>query len=229
MWPSAWYRSFAVERDLRFDQPWLRLGRVLQFWLGQWKQPRYFLAGILHIFIFAGFLVLLVHSFSLAMLGMSEHFVMPGFSGRVGNIYNVLTDYAATLVFFAVVIAAIRRVVFKPARYAVPAKYGRNHTVEAVFILALIATLMVADSLFEASQGAAQLRSGQAVEFLGTLSLSWMLRNALLSAPLATLQNLHRGAYFIHELTFFTFLCVLPLGMQFHVDYVFLQRLLRKT
>ena len=205
------------QRDLRFDQPWLRLGRVLQFWLGQWRQPRYFLAGILHIFIFTGFLVLLVHSFSLVLLGISERFVVPGFSGRVGNIYNVLKDYAATLVFFAVVIAAIRRVVFRPARYAVPAKYGRNHTAEAVFILALIATLMVADSLFEASQAAAQLQSGQPVEFLGTLSLSWMLRNALLSAPLATLQNLHRGAYFIHELTFFTFLCVLPLGKHFHV------------
>jgi Fe-S oxidoreductase len=205
------------QRDFRFDQPWLRLGRVLQFWLGQWKQPRYFLAGILHIFLFAGFLVLLVHSFSLVMLGISEHFVMPGFSGRVGDVYNVLKDYAVTLVFLAVVIAAIRRAVFKPARYAVPGKYGKDHTAEAVFILALIATLMVADSLFEASQAAAQSQSGQPVEFLGALSLPWMLKNGLLSMPLGTLRNLHRGAYLVHELTFFAFLLVLPLGKHFHV------------
>ena len=39
----------------------------------------------------------------------------------------------------------------KPARYAVPEKYGKDHTAEAVFVLGLIATLMVAESLFEGS------------------------------------------------------------------------------
>ncbi len=206
-----------AQRDFRFDQPWLRLERVLQFWLGQWKQPRYFLAGVLHIFIFAGFLVLLVHSFSLLLVGVFGRFVMPGFSGRAGDVYSMLTDYAATLVFFTVVIAAIRRVVFKPPRYAVPAKYGKDHTAEALLILGLIATLMIADSLFQASHAAAQARLGQPVEFLAALSLPWMLQNVLLSAPLEMLQNLHRDAYFVHELTFFAFLCVLPLGKHFHV------------
>ena len=37
------------------------------------------------------------------------------------------------------VVAAVRRIVFKPARYAVPAKYGKGHTVDAIFLLALIA------------------------------------------------------------------------------------------
>ncbi len=213
---------FQAQRDIRFDQPWLRLERVLQYWLGQWKQPRYFFAGVLHIFIFAGFLVLLVHSFSLVLVGIFGRFAMPGFSGRADDVYHILTDYAATLVFFAVVIAAIRRVVFKPSRYAVPAKYGKDHTAEAVLILGLIATLMIADGLFQASHAAAQARLGQPVEFLAALSLPWMLKNLLLSAPLATLQNLHRGAYFVHELTFFAFLCVLPLGKHFHVVTSFL-------
>jgi len=206
-----------ARRDLRFDRPLVRLWRVLKFWLGQWKQPRYLLAGILHIVLFAGFLVLLVHSFSLVMLGIFEHFVMPGFSGRVGDAYNVLKDYAATLVFLSVVIAAIRRAVFKPARYAVPAKYGKDHTAEAVFILALIAILIVADSLYEASQAAAQSQLRQPVEFLAALSLPWMLKNALLSFSAPTLQNLRLGAYLVHEVTFFGFLCVLPLGKHFHV------------
>jgi hypothetical protein len=30
-----------AQRDLRFDRPCARLGLVLKFWLGQWKQPRY--------------------------------------------------------------------------------------------------------------------------------------------------------------------------------------------
>ncbi len=148
------------QRDFRFDRPLSRIGAVLKFWLGQWKQPRYPLAGVLHICLFAGFLVLLVHSFSLVIVGISTNFVMPGFSGRVGDVYNILKDYAATLVFISVAMAAIRRAFFKPARYAVPAKYGRDHTAEAVFILGLIATLMLADGLFEASEAAAQLSLG---------------------------------------------------------------------
>jgi Fe-S oxidoreductase len=205
------------QRDFRLDRPWLRLGKVLKFWLVQWKQPRYFVAGILHIFLFAGFLVLLIHSFSLVIVGISEHFVMPGFSGRVGDVYDVLKDYAATLVFFSVAIAAVRRAFFKPARYAVPAKYGKDHTTEAVFILGLIATLMIADGFFEASHAAAQLQLGQAVQWLPVLSLPWMLKSALLSAPLATLQTIHFGAYVVHDLTFFVFLCFLPMGKHFHV------------
>jgi Fe-S oxidoreductase len=210
-----------AQRDSRFDRQFLRLAKVLKFWVSQWKQPRYLIAGILHIILFAGFLVLLVHSLSLVIVGIVPTFVMPGFSGRVGDVYNILKDYAATLVFLSAVIAAIRRAVFKPARYAVPAKYGKDHTAEAVFILALIANLMVADGLFEASQSAAQSYPGQGVEFLATLSLPWMLQKVLLSSSLtnqlATLQLFHRGAYLVHELTFFAFLCVLPLGKHFHV------------
>src|ERR1039458_1772839 len=53
-----------AERDLRFDQPWARLEKVLKFWLGQWKHPRYKTAGTLHILIFAGFILLALRAFS---------------------------------------------------------------------------------------------------------------------------------------------------------------------
>ncbi|MGB8785970.1 MAG: (Fe-S)-binding protein [Terriglobales bacterium] len=205
------------QRDFRFDWPLSRIGAVLKFWLGQWKQPRYPLAGVLHICLFAGFLVLLVHSFSLVIVGISTNFVMPGFSGRVGDVYNILKDYAATLVFISVAMAAIRRAFFKPARYAVPAKYGRDHTAEAVFILGLIATLMLADGLFEASEAAAQLSLGQPAEFLAVLSLPWIFKSVLVSASLPTLQSLHFVSYLVHDVTFFVFLCFLPLGKHFHV------------
>ena len=36
-----------AQRDERFDRPLERLGRVLQFWLAQWRHPRYRFAGIL--------------------------------------------------------------------------------------------------------------------------------------------------------------------------------------
>src|ERR1035438_5496866 len=72
---------FRGERDLRFDRPLVRLERVAQFWVAQWKHPRYRTAGIVHILIFTSFILLATRAFSLLIIGMSENFVMPGSSG----------------------------------------------------------------------------------------------------------------------------------------------------
>ena len=121
------------ERDPRFDQPLVRLQRVLKYWLGQWKHPRYKGAGLLHILIFAGFLILATRAFSLILSGTSDGFVMPGFSGDFGHVYAVVADYAGTIVFLCMAIAIVRRSVFKPVRYAVPAKFGKGHPADALF------------------------------------------------------------------------------------------------
>ncbi len=205
------------ERDVRFDRPLIRLGKLAQFWLGQWKHPRYRTAGIIHILIFAGFILLATRAFSLLILGISENFVVPGSSGEAGHIYEMITDYAATIVFACMLIAAVRRIVFKPARYEVPATYGKGHKGDAIFLLALIAILMLAESLFEGSRAAFLAQQGHA-EFLAAWSLPWMLKNALSSASLPTLWNLHRGAYLLDVLTFYFLLCYRPFGIQFHVE-----------
>jgi len=211
-----------ANRDFRFDQPWARLERVLKFWLGQWKHPRYRAAGILHIVIFAGFLVLAMRAFTTLIVGVSPNFVMPGLGGRAGPVYDIITDYAATIVFLCMVIAVIRRLVFKPVRYAVPARYGKAHTVDAIFLLSLIAILMVADSLFAAARAAAPSQPGQSVETLAAFSLPWMLQKAFVSTSsslsLPTLGGLYFGAYLVHELTFYFLLCYRPFGIQFHVE-----------
>ena len=80
------------EQDCRLDQPLRRLGRVLQFWLGQWKHPRYRLAGTIHLLIFAGFIILATRAFSVLALGVSDGFVMPGLSGKAGQIYGLVAE-----------------------------------------------------------------------------------------------------------------------------------------
>ena len=195
-----------------------RIGRILKIWLAQWRQPRYMLAGVLHIFIFAGFIILGARSTQLVILGFFDNFVLPGFGGGAfGQIYSTLKDYAATWVLIACIIAAIRRGFFKPQRYAVPPRYGKEHTAEAIFVLALISTLMISESLFEASLVAAQIQKSVHAEFPASLSLGWFFAHMLSGSSLTALQNIHLIAYFIHDLTFFFFLCFLPLGKHFHV------------
>jgi Fe-S oxidoreductase len=203
--------------DLRFDRIPKRLANVFKIWLGQYRQPRYLQAGVVHIVIFAGFLILSIRSCSLVIMGIAPDFVMPGFGGVVGAIYNFLKDYAATAVLIACGIAAWRRAVVKPERYKVPAKYGKDHTAEALFVLGMISTLMISESLFEASQVAANAQAGLHAEFLAPLSLAWLFKVGLSSVSASSLQVIHVVAYYIHDLTFFTFLCFLPLGKHFHV------------
>jgi Fe-S oxidoreductase len=207
-----------AERDFRFDRPWERMERVLQFWLGQWKHPRYPTAGFIHILIFSGFILLAIRAFSLLSFRISGNFASPSFPGEAGRVYDIVTDYAATVVFLCMWVAAIRRLVFKPARYAVPAKHGKGHTADAIFLLALIALLMAADSLFAASSAAGLSRQGQSVEELAFFSLPWILKSALVTLPLSTLWNLRVAAYLVHEVTFYFLLCYRPFGIQFHVE-----------
>jgi Fe-S oxidoreductase len=196
-----------AQRDFRFDRPLERLGKVLQFWLGQWRHPRYRFAGTLHVLIFAGFLMLASHAFALLALGISDRFA----ATDSGGLYDAIRTYASTAVFLCMGIAIVRRLFFPPARY------GRR-SADAIFLLSLIGLLMAADGVFEGSQAAFHAQQGGVAEVLPPLSLPWMVRTIFASSSLATLRDLHLGAYLVHELAFFFLLCYRPFGIQFHVE-----------
>jgi len=203
--------------DFRFNRIPERIKGVLKLWLGQWKQPRYMLAGVIHIMLFAGFIILSIRSSSLVILGISDSFVFPGLGGAVGHVYNFLKDYAATVVFVAALMAAYRRVVVKPQRYDVPEKYGKPHTGEALFVLGMICGLIITESLFEGTSAAAAVQKGMESEFIAPLTMAWLFKVSLSALPEGALQATHVIAYYIHDLIFFSFLCFLPMGKHFHV------------
>ncbi|RPJ77268.1 MAG: (Fe-S)-binding protein [Desulfobacteraceae bacterium] len=203
--------------DPRFQRLPERIKAVILIWLAQWRHPRYLLAGVLHIVVFFGFLILGARSTQLVVLGFVDGFTLPGFGGSLGAFYHVLKDYAGTAVFVAVIILAIRRAAFAPARYAVPERYGKDHTPEALFVLGLILTLLISEALFDASLMAAQAAKGQPADVAPPLTLVWVFRHLLAGASIGALQGVHLAAYTVHDLTFFFFLCFLPLGKHFHV------------
>ena len=203
--------------DPRFDRIPERLQSVLRIWLGQWRHPRYLSAGVLHIVVFFGFLALAARSAQLVVLGFVDGFTLPGFGGAFGAFYGVVKDYAGTAVFLAAAALAVRRLAFKPARYAVPARYGKDHTPEAILVLGLIGTLLVSESLFDASLAAAAVAQGLPGHPGPPLTLAWAFRPLLAGLPTSALQAIHLAAFTVHDLVFFFFLCFLPLGKHFHV------------
>lgn len=206
-----------AERDFRFDHPILRLRNVLKYWFGQWKHPRYKSAGILHILIFAGFIVLALRAFTVLIIGVSYGFVMPGLSGGLGRVYENVTDYAATMVFLCMIFAIVRRIAFRPARYEVPTKFGKAHKADAIFLLSLIAVLMLADSLFEATRTVALIQTQNAAS-RASLSLPWLMQVGFVHASAATVGALSFSGYLLHQLAFYFLLCYRPFGIQFHVE-----------
>lgn len=205
--------------DIRFDRPLLRVSKVLQFWLAQWKHPRYPGAGILHISIFAGFLLLAFRAFTVLIAGGHENFLGASPTTAAAPIYEVITAYATTVVFLCMLVAIVRRIFFGPARYGVPPQFGKSRRADAIFLLALIATLMMADSLYEASKTAANLAHHSPRFILpAVLSLPWLLAKALAGVSSSKLWSLYCGAYVAHQLTFYFLLCYRPFGIQFHVE-----------
>ena len=203
--------------DHRFDRIPERIKNVIKLWLGQYRHPRYLFAGVLHIFIFFGFIILSLRSITLIFLGFWDGFVLPGLGGAAGHLYIAFKNIAATFVLIVALIAMIRRGIFKPARYAVPPKYGKDHTWEAVLVLLLIIGLVTCDMAFEGSLIAAQVQKGLRVETLIPGTGDWLAMKILSATPLDLLQNIHLTAYFFHGLIFFFFLCFLPLGKHFHI------------
>ncbi|MEW6073277.1 MAG: (Fe-S)-binding protein [Planctomycetota bacterium] len=212
----AWIlaRRVAVLRkgaaDPRLDRIAERLRNLLVIGFGQSRQPRYPVAGILHILIFAGFLVLLLRSLTLLGEGFVAGFALPGLGGPAGEVYAAIKDWTALVVLACCAAAAWRRLVVRPARYhdrfAV-----RSHGGEAYVILGLIATLMVADAVYEGSALAA------AGERTWGLPLASAAARALDGLSPGLLRRAGTAAFWLHNLALCFFGCYLPVSKHFHV------------
>ncbi len=196
--------------DPRFDRIGERIRMALVYGFGQLRQPRYPGAGILHILLFAGFLILSLRSLTLIGRGFSSEFHLPFLTGSVAFLYEVLKDYAVLMVLVVCVICIVRRAVFHPARYDHPGVAG--HESEAYVILGMVAALMVTDMVFDGSAMKASQPHGSAAFFPAATLGSYLLPEG---PP--TLNFLHVAGYWCHIVVFLALLNYLPISKHFHV------------
>ena len=197
--------------DPRFSGIGKRVTMALKYGFGQWRQPRYLGAGILHILLFAGFMILSLRSLTLIGKGFSSKFHLPLLVGQVGLGYDMLKDYVVLTVLIVCVVCIVRRAVFHPPRYGHPG--GQRHGSEAYVILGLVSGLMITDMIFD---GSALKQAGAA----GRLSAFPAASLAAIFMPEAgspVLSYLHVGGYWAHILIFFGLLNFLPISKHFHV------------
>jgi Fe-S oxidoreductase len=200
---------------IRLGRPDPRLSHIIKRFLDlisygfiQQRQPRYFWAGLIHIIIFWGFVVLGLRSIDLITQGMNFPVLRPFMEGELGRDYNSLKDLFVLLVLMACFSTLLRRAVGKPERY----KGG--HQFEAYFVLILIVFLMLTDMFYEGS--GLLLMTKEAIDW-GWLPAAELAALVLSGASSDTLSFIHALSYWLHILVFFFFLNFLPLSKHFHI------------
>ncbi len=191
-------------KENRFDQPWIRIKNTLRIAFGQSKILREPVAGILHVLIFWGFLVLLA-----AVLESIGEGIMPGFSlAFLGPIYPVLLfleDVFGALVVVAVLVSLFRRLFAPPKRLQVT---GHSKW-DAVLILAMILAVMV--TMF--GQNATRILNGHGDS--NEVRIVSSMLTGLFSAESA--RTWFHVFFWGHMLAVFAFLNYLPYSKHLHV------------
>jgi Fe-S oxidoreductase len=196
-----------LKRDNRFDQPAKRLGALLRFGLGQRRMVDEPLPGIMHIFIFAAFMVFALRTITMFGMGFSTAFHLPllGPNDLFFGPYYLARDVVAVACIVAVSYFMVNRLFIKPDRV--------TRSGEAFFILAMIGGLMLTDLVFD----------GAELQLAGARD-AWRPASSAAAACLAAfgLTGAALGAvaavcYWAHVTQVLVFGCFLPYGKHFHV------------
>ncbi len=195
-----------------------RVKDTLVYALGQRRMTKYTVAGLAHILIFAGFLVLLLRSLLLWGRGYDVGFDFFGVLGAgtlLGDGYNLAKDIFACLVVLGASVFVWLRVVVRSPRMTLG--------VEGLVILGIIITMMLADFLYD---GAGQVLHARA------LHQEWAFHafepvGSLFALGLkgvedtGVLKLLWHAGFWWHAALVLIFLNILPYSKHFHIITAF--------
>ena len=190
----------------RFDRLGERVKHVLVYALGQKKMFRDRYAGLYHVMIFYGFLVLALRTSSMVIEGVAMGWELPFLHTPLGHAYLFSKDLFEVLVLVGLALAVYRRAVQRPAR--IIQSWG------AWLVIGLIAILMITDL---GSDGA-RIAAGMSASFLPASSLVSNLFDGLSQGAL---QGVYSVLWWIHLVTLYAFANELPYGKHFHVYTAF--------
>ncbi|MDB4939165.1 MAG: Fe-S oxidoreductase [Labilithrix sp.] len=127
----------------RFDRIPERISAVLRYAFAQEKMAYYQPAGIAHKLIFVGFMVLLFRTLVLWGRGFDPtwNLLILGPTQPIGKVYEFTKDIVAVLVMIGVGVFFYYRVIKHQKRL--------THSAEAILILGIIFTMMVADITYD--------------------------------------------------------------------------------
>ena len=200
----------ALRRVDRLDRPGERIEGLLRFGFGQRRMvdPEELRPGVMHVVIFAAFLVLALRTVTLFGMGFAAGFHLPLLAPEspFGRGYAFLKDVMVLAALAASVGFLWRRLVTKPDRVTL--------SWEGTLILGFIAGLMVTDMMFD---GAGMIASAEPLSWWAPAgSLAAALYGALALSP-GAVHVFGLAGFWLHLLIIVTFGNFLPYGKHFHI------------
>ena len=209
---SAWrrWRLLMVGAPAsRGDNRSERLRRTIMYAFAQLRMPRYRLAGLAHVLIFFGFLVLLLRSLILWGRGFDESFTFWIFGQEylIGRIYAFMKDVFAVLVILGAAVFVYYRMVKRLERMTL--------STEGLIIIWIIIVMMFADLLYD---GATIARDAEtAVSFVAYEPAGSIAALVVDGLPKPALTVLRHVGFWTHSALVLIFLNLLPYSKHFHV------------
>jgi heterodisulfide reductase subunit C len=214
-------RNILLGRDTdRSDQPALRWKTMAKIALGQTKMVRRPVAGIMHLFIYAGFVIINIEVLEILIDGIfGSHRV---FSKPLGSLYGLLIggfEVLALLVLVSCVVFLSRRNIVHLKRFS-----GVEMTAwpksDANYILFIEILLMTAFLTMNAADHKLQLlHFGHYIQ-AGSFPISGFI-DPLLPDSASSLELIERGCWWFHIVGILAFLNYLPYSKHFHILLAF--------
>ena len=179
--------------DNRFDSWGARMKETASVWLGQRKVLEDPVAGIMHVLMFWGFLMLSTDMFDLASGNRFSEHLLPD---MISPLWNGMVELGYTSALIGCFLALNRRVLFTPEKLK-----GKSQ-LEGNIILLLIMTICTTSFVIEAGEG-----PHPTYEMIG----AWVADNFTIT------QSIVNWAYWAHMLAICTFMFLIPLSKHMHL------------
>lgn len=203
----------------RSDNPSARWKNMLKIALGQSKMVRRPVAGILHIIVYAGFIIINIEVLEIIIDGLFGTHRVFSFANGGYDFLIASFEILAFLVLISVIIFWIRRIILRIPRFWNKEMKGWPKN-DALNILYFEMVLMSLFLLMNAADFSLQQMGSSHYQSAGSFPISQYIANWLPQNE-STLIGLERGAWWLHIIGIFIFLNYLYYSKHLHILLAF--------
>ncbi|MXV14657.1 (Fe-S)-binding protein [Hufsiella ginkgonis] len=215
-----------IIRNIRLGRPLDRSDRKAERWMvllkvafGQTKMVVRPVPGILHLLIYAGFIIINMEVLEIAIDGILGTHRVFSFAGMLYSILTGTFEWLALGVLLACVVFLIRRNVIRLKRFTGTEMTSWPRS-DANYILLTEILLMTAYLTMNAADRSLQLTGAEHYKVAGAFPVSaWLM--PLMPANENTLVFVERACWWFHITGIFAFLNYLPYSKHFHIIMAF--------
>ena len=208
--------GYAIDRSDRPNERWAMMWRVA---FGQSKMVKRPVAGVLHFFVYAGFIIINLEVLEIIIDGIFGTHRVFAFLGLFYNVLIASFEVLALLVLLGVIIFLIRRLVLKLKRFSGPEMTAWPKS-DAVYILVIEVLLMTAFLTMNAADQRLQQMAYEHYHQAGLFPISSLVA-PLLPNDVDSLVLIERTCWWFHILGILAFLNYLPISKHFHILLAF--------